>query len=385
MISEPNSSASIEPLKVGNPGHKKIKYIASFDGLRGIAVMLLMLVHGSYGYFGGGVPRVDLFYVMSGFLITYLLYYEYISSGNISFGKFYKRRALRIVPALLVCIILSNILWPYTELTPGHNQLIATLSSLFFFSNLVFDYVLGNMNHLWSLSVEEHFYIIWPAVTFFILFKLSEGKRIMFMVVLLAFIEIFRIVAFLNQDQWRYGIFWIDPYGFTFCRIDCILIGALLFFVLYRERYNYGTMSKKSTDTMLLIGLGLIFLISGLTIKLVDPRWLGGGFILTNVLCALTVLIAIRNPNHPFLANKVLLWIGKRSYGIYLYHMPIFLYMERFRVHNSFTNFLIVTFFRFAISIAFAAISYEFIERPILQYKNKYKSSQRSIEGNLSS
>jgi len=374
MISDPNTDTVTRfDSIVSAPAPAKIKYIASFDGLRGIAVTLLMLVHGSYGYFGGGVPRVDLFYMMSGFLITYLLYYEFQTTGDIAFGKFYTRRALRIIPALIVCVILSNILWPLSELRPGNDQLMATVSSLFFFSNLVFEDVLGNMNHLWSLSVEEHFYFIWPAVTFFILFKLPDRKRITFLCVLLACIEFFRVINYAYKDEWRWGIFWIDPYGFTFCRIDCILIGALLFFVLYRDKFNNGAPAKSPYDNLLLIGLGLIFMISAMTIKLVDARWLSGGFVLSNMLCAFTVLLTLRNPNHPILAHKVLVWLGKRSYGIYLYHMSIFIYMERFRVHHSFTNFVIVTFFRFAIAIAFAALSYEFIERPILEYKKKFK------------
>jgi peptidoglycan/LPS O-acetylase OafA/YrhL len=351
----------------------KIKYIASFDGLRGVAVLLLMVVHGSYGFFGGGIPRVDLFYTMSGFLITYLLYKEFLLSGTIAIGKFYGRRMLRLFPALIVCIVLSNLLWPYTPLLAGNDQTIATFSTLFFFNNLVFYNVLGNMKHLWSLSVEEHFYLIWPVITFFILFRLSNANRIIFLGVLLVGVEIFRVIAFHYQDQWRFGIFWIDPYGFTLCRIDCILIGALLFFVLYNKNYNYGTLSASWYDNLLLIGLAVIALISGLNISLKDPRWLIGGFVITNILCVSAVLVAIRNPNHPVLAHKALLWIGRRSYGIYLYHMPIFMYMERFRVPDNTSNLIVVTFFRFALSIAFAALSYRYIERPILEYKNKFK------------
>ena len=351
----------------------KIKYIASLDGLRGIAVLFLMLVHGSYGFFGGGVPRVDLFYIMSGFLITYLLYSEFLSTGQIAIKKFYGRRALRIFPALIVCIILSNVLWPYTKLYTENDRTVATFSSLFFFNNFVYEDVLGNMNHLWSLSVEEHFYLIWPVITFFILFRLSNTNRIVFVFALLVGVEIFRIIAFHNQDGWRSGIFWIDPYGFTLCRIDCILIGALLFFVLYTEKYNHATLSSSSYDNLLMIGLAVIFLISALMLELKNPRWLNGGFLITNILAASAVLLAIRNPNHPILTHKALLWIGRRSYGIYLYHVPIFMYMERFRLLDNMTNLVIVTFFRFAISIAVAALSYRYIEQPILEYKNKFK------------
>lgn len=352
---------------------KKIGYIASFDGLRGIAVFLLMCVHGSYGYLGGGIPRVDLFYIMSGFLITYLLFNEYNSTGTIAIKQFFGRRALRIIPALLVCLVISNLVWPYTEVHVK-DQVIPTLSSLFFFNNLIEDHVLGNMNHLWSLSVEEHFYLIWPAVTLFILVKLSNERRVAFLFALLVAVEIFRIIAFQHADEWRWGIFWIDPYGFTLCRIDCILIGALMFFVLYTEKYNYGSLKSGRYDNLIMIVLAVIVMVAALSVKLVDPRWLNGGFMISNILCATLVILAIRNPNHPVLASKYLVWIGKRSYGIYLYHMSIFLFLENFRVHHSYSNLFLITFLRFAISIALAALSYQYIERPILESRKKARS-----------
>ncbi|MGC3947393.1 MAG: acyltransferase [Chryseolinea sp.] len=354
----------------------KLKYIESFDGLRGIAIVMLMLFHGSYGYFAGGIPRVDLFSIMSGFLITYLLFYEYKNTGSISFKTFYSGRALRLLPGLFVCLILANALWSFTPLPPQSDRTITNLASLFYFSNLLYDYQLGNLPHLWSLSVEEHFYIIWPLLSILLLFKLSDRGRIIFLCVNIVLLEVFRVFAFINENNWHWGRFRIDPYGFTLCRIDCMLIGALLFFVLYRPRFNYANLQPSRYDNLFLIVLTLIFVSTGIFVRFTDKLWLGGGFIFTNIICACIVLITLRNPTHPILAHRWIKWLGVRSYGIYLYHMPIFYALETFRRPHDINNLVVVTFFRFALSIGFAALSYQYLELPFLKLKNRRKKNQ---------
>ncbi|HTF19042.1 MAG TPA: acyltransferase [Chryseolinea sp.] len=357
----------------------KLKYIESFDGLRGIAILMLMVFHGSYGYFAGGIPRVDLFSIMSGFLITYLLYSEYSKTGTISFKNFYVGRALRLLPALFLCILLANLLWTITPLPAGSDRTITNLASLFYFSNLVIDNYLGNLPHLWSLSVEEHFYFIWPTLSLVLLFKLKDKGRIVFLGVTIAMLEVFRVAAYLNQDAWRSGIFWIDPYGFTLCRIDCMLIGALIFFVVYRDKYNYGAPTPSRYDNIWLGILAVVFVSSGLFLSFSDRLWLEGGFVVTNLVCAAIVVITLRNPTHPVLSHRLVKWLGVRSYGIYLYHLPIFYALEIFRVHHDNVNFLVVSFFRFALSIAFAALSYQFLELPFLRYKSRRKKALTPI------
>lgn len=357
----------------------KIKYIESFDGLRGIAIIMLMVFHGSYGYLAGGIPRVDLFSIMSGFLITYLLYAEYQKTGTITFKNFYIGRALRLLPALFMCIVLANLLWGFGELPPQANRTITNLASLFYFSNLVVDSYLGNLPHLWSLSVEEHFYFTWPLLSLLLLFKLKDGSRIVFLCVAISLLEVFRVVAYVHQDAWRWGIFLIDPYGFTLCRIDCMLIGALIFFVVYRSKFNYGSLKPSRYDNLWLILFAIVFVVSGLFISFQDQIWLGGGFVVTNAVCASIVIITLRNPNHPFLSHRWIRWIGVRSYGIYLYHMPIFFALEAFRKEHDIINFLIVSFFRFAISLGVAALSYRYLELPFLNYKNSRKKARTQL------
>jgi peptidoglycan/LPS O-acetylase OafA/YrhL len=125
--------------------------------------------------------------------------------------------------------------------------------------------------------------------------------------------------------------------------------------------------------------LGIIFLVSGVFLGFADRLWLLGGFAGTNLVCAAIVVIALRNPNHPLLSHRFVKWLGVRSYGIYLYHMPIFFALEVFRAHHDLVNFFVVTFFRFSLSIAFAALSYQYLELPFLRYKSRRRKALQTI------
>ena len=118
----------------------------------------------------------------------------------------------------------------------------------------------------------------------------------------------------------------------------------------------------------------------GFTLSLYNPYWRLGGFILTNLLCLGIVFLALRTPDHPVFSHKVLVWVGKRSYGIYVYHLPIFMAMERLRVPHSISNFIWVNILSWTLTIGFAALSYQFIERPILHYKRRYQFQAARVE-----
>jgi peptidoglycan/LPS O-acetylase OafA/YrhL len=348
------------------------RYIKSFDGLRGLAVLAVLVFHGSYGYFKGGFLGVDVFFIVSGYLITALLFEEYQTVGRISFSGFYIRRGLRLLPALFVGIVVANILWPITNLGPPNDQTVATLGALFYFTNLLSAPLTGNMNHFWSLSVEEHFYFLWPFAMAYFFVVANSASRVRFLVAALLIVTIFRIFAFIHEGEWGYKLFMIGSYEFTLCRIDCILLGALLYFYMNDRKTNHKAFDT-SWDYVWLIACFIVFVILGLTLSLFDPYWREGGFILTNFFCLVIVFLAIRNPDNPIFTNKVLVWVGKRSYGIYVYHVPIFMSMERLRVPHSMGNLVLVTLARWVVSLAVAALSYEFIEKPILYYKRRYQ------------
>jgi len=356
-----------------------IQHVESFDGVRGFAVIIVALYHGSYGFVPGGFIGVDLFFVLSGYLITSLLQREFFSTGNISLSKFYARRALRLIPAMIICVIFCNILWSYTVLPNGNIQSMATISSLLYFTDLMSDYVCGNMAHLWSLSVEEHFYLIWPFALLFILFRMPAGRRMTTLIVLILGFSGLRIVIYEYAGKLIFGMFRIDPYTFTLCRIDAILLGALVFFFMSRGKGI--TFEPKPYDMAFIIILLAAFLTFSFTVDIMNPYWLSGGFLVTNALSALVVFLAIRNPFQAILSNQWLRWLGKRSYGFYLFHFPIFLVLERLRIHHSLSNLTMVTSLRFGVSFGVTALSYQFVEQPFLRFKGLFSS--RAEKGDL--
>ncbi|NOW97014.1 acyltransferase [Mucilaginibacter sp. SG564] len=355
---------------MGNP-IPKLQYIKSFDCLRGFAIVLVMLLHGNHVFFKGGWIGVDLFFVLSGYLITSLLQNEYSTFGSISFSKFYIRRALRLFPPLLICILIANILWGYTKFDPGANQIVATFAGLFYFTNFLIRSVPGNMAHLWSLSVEEHFYFFWPIFALLFVFKRPFHGRINFMVTLLVIVTILRILAF-HQNH-HFHLITIDAYRFTVCRIDSILLGSLLAFIpaeIQREDIN----TKNRTNiALLIVFLLLAFVFILLKIDKDDVYLNNGGFILTNLLCVGTVWFAIKKQHHAIFSSKVLSWIGKRSYGIYAYHLPIFLASDSLIDPKSIVSIVTVNVARIAISFGLAALSFKYVETPILKLKNRYQ------------
>jgi len=349
----------------------KLQYIKSLDTLRGFAAIFVLLFHGSYGFFAGGWVGVDLFFVLSGYLITTLIYDEYLNFSTVSLSKFYIRRAFRLFPPLIMCVIIANLLWPFSNLQNSDRSL-ATFASLFYFINLIPGNLPGNMAHLWSLAVEEHFYIIWPVFTLFVLFKTSLRNKIIILISLISVIEVFRIIAYNYTIHLFNTNYIINPARFSFCRMDEILIGALMSFGLLQSSIKKIKLS--SLQASILLGIMLcLFLLILFKVDAASHYWNNGGFILTNLICAFTVWLAIKVPDHYLFSSKVMNWFGKRSYGIYVYHFPIFLFMERFRHPHGIVNLLLITILRFAISIGIAAVLYKYVEQPILKLKKKYE------------
>ncbi|MGC3944364.1 MAG: acyltransferase [Chryseolinea sp.] len=351
----------------------KLEYVESFDGLRGFAVLMVVMCHGSYGLFPGGFLGVDLFFVISGYLITGMLWSECAATGTISRKNFYARRLLRLYPALLIAVVIALALWRYTNIWKAGDPFIAAFSSFFYLANIVDDEVMGNMNPFWSLSVEEHFYLIWPLIILAVLSGLASAQRVSFITLLIIGTTLFRIMAGYH-GEWHYGRIVIDPYSFTLCRIDCILIGALMYFSIQCGSLSLISGNKKLHQLLLTFSM-LAFVSFGFMINWSDSFWLKGGFLLTNAVSAIVVFEALRNSDSPIFSNKAITWIGQRSYGIYVYHYPIFLVLEHLRRPHDPLNFVLVSFLRIILSIAIAGLSYKFIERPALRYKKKFPMS----------
>lgn len=353
------------------PVSTKLGYVPGFDALRGFAVFMVIVYHGSYGLFPGGFLGVDLFFMISGYLITGMLWSEFTASSTLSLKNFYARRMLRLHPALVMGVLLALVLWHYTNIRERANPFIASFASFFYLANIVDEEVMGNMNPFWSLSVEEHFYLLWPLIMLAVLSALNSLQRIRFIALLIAGVTVFRIYAAFH-GKWDYGLVVIDPYSFTLCRIDCILIGALVYFASVVPGFDLATGYKKFHQTMLVVSLALLASF-GFYIDWSDGLWMKGGFLITNMVSAIVILETLRNPKNPLINNKTIIWIGQRSYGIYVYHYPIFQMMEPLRRHHDPVNFLLVSAVRIILSVVLAALSYKYIEQPALRYKNKFR------------
>ena len=242
---------------------------------------------------------------------------------------------------------------------------------------MVDEKVMGNMSPLWSLSVEEHFYLVWPLFMLAVAARFSGLNRNLLIFTLIVGVTLFRLAAGTHEGKLQYGVFSVDPYSFTLCRIDCILIGALLYFLIQDEKLRLTSSHELLDKTVL--SIALIFILScGFILHISDSWWLNGGFLITNTASALIVFESLRNPHGFLFNNKPLNWIGKRSYGIYVYHWPIYLALEGLRIPHDNINFLLVSMLRILLSIFVAALSYKFLEKPVLQYKKKFQVAPKA-------
>jgi peptidoglycan/LPS O-acetylase OafA/YrhL len=273
-------------------------------------------------------------------------------------------------------LALANVLWPYTpHYYRGANRLLATSAGLFYFANLLPWRVLGLLQHLWSLSVEEHFYLVWPIVVSTFLFRASPSNRAIFLTITVFLIAAFRIFVF--HCKLTYGLFVLNSYTFTLCRMDAILMGSLLAMVL---SHNSNVKHRENVNIRWSLGILLCLLATiVLFVRESNIYWHNGGFIFTDLLCLSIVAMAAKNPNQPLLSNNILRWIGRRSYGIYLYHFPIFIALGILIREHSPVNYFLVTALRVALTIFVAEVSYQFIERPVLRFKKRYQVASEFV------
>jgi peptidoglycan/LPS O-acetylase OafA/YrhL len=350
-------------------------YLPGLDGLRALAIIGVLLYHAGVDWVPGGFLGVDVFFVLSGFLITSLILEEYDRAGRIDFRRFYIRRARRLLPAVFVLLIAVGIavLLFYRDALSAFRE--DALATLFYVNNWWYILVdqsyfesIGRpplLKHLWSLSVEEQFYLVWPAVA---LLLVRRGGR--------PLVRRVAIVLALASTVWMAylairGGYPIDAdpsraYFGTDSHIMGLLIGAALATVWRPGRLS-ADIPRSARILVTSIGAAMIAVVLGfyLFVGEFTPWLYRGGFLVLAIFTAVLIAAATHpaSPLGPILGVGVLRYLGRRSYGIYLWHWPIFM-VTRPGIDVPWSE-PVAFVVRIGVTLLIAEISYRFIEMPV--------------------
>ena len=353
----------------GRPG---LRYMPALDGVRALAVLAVLLYHGDVSWARGGYFGVDAFFVLSGFLITSLLVEEWERDGRIDLKAFWLRRARRLLPAiglvLAAVVAYAAFVAMPVELSQLRRDALSALSYLANWNQIFSDvsyfeqYAAPSpLRHTWSLAIEEQFYLLWPVLILALLRWRRGSHRAL--IGLCAFLAVGSAVwmAWLHEPG-------ADPsrvyYG-TDTRAQSLVLGALLAALLARRR-SIASLPHRAVlhGFGIVAALGLAWIWTSTSEG--DDWQYRGGFALAAVLVA-TVIASVtqhygRGPLGRVLSWAPLLWVGAISYGLYLWHWPIYVYLSPDRTQLDGASLLTL---RLAVTFVLATASFLLVEHPI--------------------
>jgi peptidoglycan/LPS O-acetylase OafA/YrhL len=369
QTSKSPKTAAPPPVAVAGSAH-----LRGIDGLRAVAVILVVLFHVLPGALPGGGLGVDVFFVLSGFLITGLLVGERAETGRIRFGAFWARRARRLLPALVILLLVCT----SAALVIGGDVLVGIgrqlLGAATFSSNWLAiangsSYFAGTtpelFRNLWSLAVEEQFYLVWPFVVLLVIFVRWRWVRFAIFMVLAAASAAAMVLLYSPKVDPTRVYYGTDTHSFG------LALGAALAVATAGMARHPLEWSRWSRRLLQIVAVAAILGLVGLAIVLATdaPLSFRGGLQLVAVLSAVAVLGAIVPGSllGSILDYLPLRWVGVRSYGIYLWHWPVLLLVTAAqpRWQDSPSTSWLIGAVTVAITVAAAALSYQFVERPI--------------------
>ncbi|MGD1033001.1 MAG: acyltransferase family protein [Candidatus Dormibacteria bacterium] len=351
------------------PARGEGRYIAGLDGLRAVAVLAVVLYHLNVGWTSGGLLGVGVFFVLSGYLITDLLLAERERDGAIALGRFWLRRARRLLPALWVMLVVVTLWIVFLDPSQLGGIRGALLAALLYFSNwwYAFQHVSyfasfgapSPLGHLWSLAVEEQFYLVWPLLLILALRFVHRRWLLMGLVIAGALASAWAMAALFQPGS--------DPtrvYEGTDTRAFQLLIGASLA-IVWPSRNLTGPLSvlrRRGLDALGGLGLAVIVVMVMDTNEYQAFLYRGGMVILS--LATVAVIAALAHPAAllgRILGAPPLRWIGVRSYGIYLWHYPIIV----LTTPVDSTPGPLLALLQVGATVAVAGLSWHFVEEPI--------------------
>ncbi len=357
---------------------------AGLDGLRAFAVLAVIGFHGGVPGFNGGLLGVDIFFVLSGFLITTLLCREVVSRQGVRLGRFWAQRVRRLLPGLLLLLLgVALFAWVFRDSADLGSIRADTLSSLGYVANWRFIFssqgyfaqgaAPSPVLHTWSLAVEEQYYLIWPLVVVAVV-RIWGVARVTWVAMAGALASagwmLFLALDGVGVDRLYYG---------TDTRAQALLVGSALGAWRFRRRFEGSTSAgfvivppervatRRQRRLWTLPGVvgALALLVAVHELAGTDPRLYRGGFLVVALATAGVILTIVTVPSS-WIGRVCAFWplvgIGRISYGLYLYHWPIFLALDN--AHTGWSGWPLLAL-RLSVTGAVAYLSFRFVEEPI--------------------
>ncbi len=369
------SDADNQPTeKHTEPVASRLPYLAGIDGLRAIAVVAVYFYHAQFAWMAGGFLGVEVFFVISGYLITGLLLAEWRKTNGLNLGRFWFRRARRLLPAvftLILATLVFAVLFLPGEVASLRSDALAAAAYVSnwyqILSHKSYFEAIGRpslLRHLWSLAVEEQFYVVWPLLLLAGLRWLRPRGRFILpvAVLVLAVASTLLMAGYYQPDADPSRIY----YG-TDTRAAGFLIGAALAMLLV-PRTGDVEVSRRRSLAIDMAGVSALLTLIAIFVLVneINPYLYLGGFAVVAVLSAI-VIVAVVYPRTcimpGLLGTRVLTWLGLRSYSIYLWHWPV-IDLTRPYVDVPFGG-LPLYLLQAALTLVLAELSYRFIERPV--------------------
>jgi len=397
LTSQPPDAPAPEPLAsgaeteaapaAGRPA--RFAHLRALDGLRGLAVVLVVLSHFAPGLAPGGFIGVDLFFILSGFLITSLLVSEFEGSDRISLGNFWVRRARRLFPALLIVVVAVLVYGlVFESRAQVHTVSLDGFAALFYVANWRFiasgqSYIQqflqvtpSPLRHTWSLAIEEQFYLVWPLVVLAltkVLGRFGRGSTGRGLPPGRLRHALAALCVVLGAISWSWMV-WLHHRGAdlnriyygTDTRVFMILIGATLGALSAGRPGLEGRLGRLRPVVIVLGSIGAVGLLVASAWLTTDWAWLYKGvYGLVGAVMVLVLLAAAQpgpNPLARVLEVRPLVGLGLISYGVYLWHWPISLWVRPDNIHVDGLALFVV---RCALTLGVSLLSYRFVEQPI--------------------
>ncbi len=350
-----------------------LRFRPDIEGLRAIAVLLVVAAHAGVPWLAGGFVGVDVFFVLSGFLITGKLVEEATTTGRIRLLAFYVRRLRRLLPALLLMLLVIGLAstWLLSPSEQSAQFFVAQMAALWL-SN--FHFALGNIDyfaagsetnlylHTWSLGVEEQFYLVWPTLVLWLLIRGSERSesRLKLGMLVVLVVSLLACIA-LTQTEPLLAFYMMPLRAWQFAA------GALVWLIFARDAQRLIPSITRVAPVLGFLGLALILCCGGWLDK---QRAYPGAWAILPTLGAMLVVLA-GSPSagqrgvHNLLALPVLQWLGRISYSWYLWHWPVLLLGDALNGNQTPTYRALLV----AISLVCAVVSHTLVEAPLRRWK----------------